>query len=36
MSYGYDYENPKDGWDDGVLEFWRTEKVYRLAAQTDF
>ena len=36
LTYGYDYENPKDGWDNGVLEFWRTEKVYRLAAQTDF
>jgi len=36
FTYGYDYENPRDGWDNGVLEFWRTEKVYRIAAQTDF
>ncbi len=36
FTYGYDYENPRDGWDDGTLEFWRTEKIYRMTAQTDF
>lgn len=36
LTYGYDYENPDDSWDDGVLEFWRSQKLVRLTAQTDF
>ena len=36
LTYGYEYENPRDGWDDGTLNFWRTEKLFRMTAQTDF
>ena len=36
LTYGYEYENPSDFWDNGVLNFWRTEKLIRMTAQTDF
>ncbi|MBI4872852.1 MAG: S-layer homology domain-containing protein [Candidatus Riflebacteria bacterium] len=36
LSYGYEYENPDDRWDDGPLLFYRTNKIIQLKGQTDF
>jgi hypothetical protein len=36
LTYGYEYENPRDRDDNGPLNFWRTEKIWRLTAHTDF
>ncbi|MBI4870745.1 MAG: S-layer homology domain-containing protein [Candidatus Riflebacteria bacterium] len=36
LTYGYEYENPDDRWDDGPLLFYRTNKIIQLRGQTDF
>jgi hypothetical protein len=36
MTYGDEYENPRDVLDNGPAGFARTAKIYRLSAQTNF
>lgn len=36
FTYGYEYENPSDRYDNGPLNFWRTEKLWKFSAKTDF
>jgi len=36
LTYGYEYENPNDPFDNGPGRFWRTEKIVQFRAQTDF
>jgi hypothetical protein len=36
LSYGYEFENPNDPFDNGPAKFWRTEQIIQVKAQTDF
>lgn len=36
LTYGYEYENADDRFDDGPYLFFKTEKILELKAQTDF
>lgn len=36
LTFGYDYENPADRFDNGPLLFWKTHEIVQLRAQTEF
>lgn len=36
LTYGYEFENPNDPFDNGPAKFWRSEEIIQLRAQTDF
>lgn len=36
LTYGYEYENADDRFDDGPLLFYRTNKIVQIRGQTDF
>ncbi|MBI4859510.1 MAG: S-layer homology domain-containing protein [Candidatus Riflebacteria bacterium] len=36
LTYGYEYENPDDRFDDGPYLFFKGEKIIQLTAHTDF
>jgi hypothetical protein len=36
LTYGYEYENAEDRFDDGPLLFFKTEKILQITAHTDF
>jgi len=36
LTYGYEYENPDDRFEDGPYLFFRTNKIVQLTAHTDF
>ena len=36
LTYGYEYENAADPYDNGPLLFWKTNKLVQIRAQTEF
>lgn len=36
MTYGFEFENPNDPFDNGPAKFFRTQEVVQFKAQTDF
>lgn len=36
VTYGYEFENPNDPFDNGPAKFFRTQEVVQFKAQTDF